>query len=154
MSLFIHYYHFTHLLFIWPQRSTRQEQQSEVDMLPSRIGLAYRHMKSSPPPPPAWQEGLKSFHDRTVTVYQNRVVRLWSWVSLGVTFCALSLSPSLILIWCFALIQRVEVVLCIAVSLSARSQGIVHFCKSQIRRVSLPLDSVKWRFTKVTSYNG
>lgn len=49
---------------------------------------------------------------RSKTVCQNRVICLWFWVSLGVNILWYFPFPSLILIYCVALIQRGEVVVC------------------------------------------
>lgn len=108
---------------MWPQRSTRQER-SEVDMLPSRIGLAHGYMKSSQTL--SLTSWLKCFYMQCVVLFQshqNKVLCLWFWVSLGVTFCDLELflSPPLIVMFCdliifiFCIIPWREVVVCCAV---------------------------------------
>lgn len=67
--------------FVWPQRSTRQEQPNVSASC--RIGLVYRHMLSSLTPP--WREEgrLKFFRTQRVALVRDQTmsIRIGSWVS-------------------------------------------------------------------------
>lgn len=110
--------------FVWPQRSTRQEQSNVSASC--RIRLAYRHMLSSPTPP--WREEgrLKFFHTQRVALVQDQTmsIRIGSCVSGFGSLWVLKLVwsvtfpfSSLILMFCIYYMGEV-VIVCCAVSLA------------------------------------